>query len=448
MIINNTKILFFGVKQRVKEFFKYDLGIISLPQALLFYFIASSMLKLKNYRFFFDIAGILHSSNWYKSEELSIRLGNKKVLQNALKSAEFKAAIDNYIENYDVHPSRKKFVENPTKLFKNTLIVISEATEHSKGLLILKYSFYFILFLKLFRANKVLENYHLVLEPSWAGYLNLDIFAFTTLKHPVFVMCYEKRDELLLRTLGSNLHPVPVGPNWWCPPIQLQHRNNEKYYDLVIVASWSEFKRHYFIFKALKKVKESKPDLRVCLIGYEGDLSKQFILDIANYFDLAVNLSVLENVEAEVVFRTLQRSKASILWSRFEGNNRAIIESMACGTPVVFREGHNFGTNYPYINDKTALIANEKSLPKALVRIFDSYENYKPKHYVDVHHNFEVATQVIESCISGYDSTYQHGNAAHKVNYLWGMGYAIKESEERFEKDYSSLMFCIRDEKK
>ena len=122
------------------------------------------------------------------------------------------------------------------------------------------------------------ERYHIVLEPSWAGTCEPGILAYSTLDAPVFIMAYEARDTKFLNDLKTNLKPVPLSSNWW-----VDHRNfkpaieSKKDIDIIVISSWTYFKRHYRIFDALRKLKQSNPRLKVALVGYSVDMTLEDI---------------------------------------------------------------------------------------------------------------------------------------------------------------------------
>ena len=63
-----------------------------------------------------------------------------------------------------------------------------------RGVLVLDYAYVFPAFLKYFDVQRVMDEYYIVLEPSWTGYANLDLLAFSRFKSPVFIQAAEPRD--------------------------------------------------------------------------------------------------------------------------------------------------------------------------------------------------------------------------------------------------------------
>ena len=95
--------------------------------------------------------------------------------------ATFLSNIQN-IERY------KRFLEEPQAMMPSIITVIAPANASSKGVIIIAYSYYFLIFLKSFDFQEVAKKYHIVLEPSWNGLCEEAILAFAHLTSPVFVM--------------------------------------------------------------------------------------------------------------------------------------------------------------------------------------------------------------------------------------------------------------------
>jgi glycosyltransferase involved in cell wall biosynthesis len=151
-----------------------------------------------------------------------------------------------------------------------------------------------------------------------------------------------------------------------------------------------------------------------------------------------------ETIPTEQVANLLMRSKVNLLWSRFEGNNRSIIEGMFCDTPVVIREGHNFGYKYPYINSLTGVFSSENELPQILESIISGKLNFSPRDYVKKQHNYLVAIKQIEDAIKEFETSSELlPNCDGKINRLSSMSYLDTVTAEKYIEDYHFLKSTI-----
>lgn len=422
-------------KQKLIEFLKYDCKYV--------HFLLSTLLLTKSLWFIqskrpykaIDILSKLHRTGWWGSESSVIFVINRFIL----KSSEMKKVfLSNLIDNVRPLENTKKFFERPDELLEGVCIFVNSATEDTKGVVIVKYSYYFALLFKFYDVKKLSENYHIVLEPSWAGTCDLGILAYATLDEPVFVMAYEARDFKFINKLESNLIPVKLSSNWWVNHNEFVPSDLEKDIDIVIVSGWATFKRHHMIFKAFRELKKRMPDLKASLAGYPHDLHMEDIKKLAEHFEVSENLTFYEWIPPNEVSKLYARAKVNLLWSRFEGLNRSIIEGMFCDTPCIMRDGFNYGQKYTYINNKTGLWANENTLVNSIEWILSNSETFAPRKYVMEHHNCEKATQILEKAIN--DVSRSRGmkpiiNSAVKINELHGMTYLHDGTERDFIQD-------------
>jgi len=428
-------------KTILKEILKFDYQALKWPLSLVLILKYYFQKKKGDTPGSINTLSTLFRTGWSGSKNFPIsQIKNNFISKD--KSA-VKAFVNNLVTSIEQKENTKKFFSNPELLFDGVIIVLRQNTNVKKGVILIKYSYYFSLFFKLFDVDTISEKYHIVLEPSWAGLCEPGILAYTSLSASVFVMTYEERDRHFIDRIGSNLVSVNVGPNWWVDYRKFDMTPQKKRnVDIVIVAGWAEFKRHYFIFKAIKALKKRGYIYTIALAGYPGDLALEDIKKMTKYMGIFDQVSFHEWISPDEVSELLQSAKVNILWSRFEGNNRAIIEGMFCDTPCIIREGHNYGDQYDYINCKTASIANESNLAETIKHVIDNQSSYSPREYVFKEHNCIKATEILEQKISFFEGCKlqkEKNSLAVKVNELHGMKYFNIGVKKRFENDYTFL---------
>jgi hypothetical protein len=158
-------------------------------------------------------------------------------------------------------------------------------------------------------------------------------------------------------------------------------------------------------------------------------------------------VELLEKLTPAEVNVHLNRSKAHVLWSRREGVNRAIIESMLAGVPTIVRAGMNFGHHYPHINDRTGRYATEGELPDRLLSMVDGHEAYAPREWVMEHMSAQHGTRILGDCIR--EAALAEGepwteDLAVKVSALDGLCYWDASDAARFREDYGFLRSAVR----
>jgi glycosyltransferase involved in cell wall biosynthesis len=431
------------MKDKLIELIKYDYNktkVVFLP----FIYLANLYYANQNPSKHLSFLSTVFRLNWPGTFNFCVSQVRKNFLTekgNSLPKETFEEFLDN-IQNIERY---KKFLDDPKAMMPSIITVIAPASARCKGVIVIAYSYYFLIFLKSFDFQKVTKNYHIVLEPSWNGLCEEAILAFAHLTTPVFVMAYEQRDYKFLESLKSNIVPVKLSANWWINPKLFGADSMvERDIDVIMIAAWAKFKRHHKFFKALKEIKAKGNKLKVVLVGYPNDLEIEDIRRQAEKYGILGWLELHQWISPSEVSSLLSRSKVNVLWSRFEGLNRAIIEGMCCNTPCIVRAGFNFGMKYPYINENTGKYSTENSLSEDILNIIQNHKLYEPREFIEQNHNCFIAARILAETINQYDKGFETKNLVTKTSELNGMKYICAQDEERMQADYQYLTSLIK----
>jgi glycosyltransferase involved in cell wall biosynthesis len=356
---------------------------------------------------------------------------------------------------YDAHlrdsvklPEAAGIIKQPDTLFGYRVLVLKAASEGERGVICIDYSYIFPLFAALYDVEAIARRYTFVLEPSWRGLCTADILTYTRYPFPVFVQTIEPRDVAFINSLESNLVTVPTAANWW-----VDHRlvrplpGAERDIDVIMVAAWSDIKRHWRFFRVLADLRARGHRLNVALVGYRADKSREAIEEEARHFGIGDDVTIHEKLSLEDVGRLLGRSRVHVLWSRKEGANRAIVEALFADVPIVVREGLSYGHAYPYVNAETGRFANEDTLGDVLIDILSNPGQFHPRDWAMAKMSCQRATEILESTLR---------TAALAAGEPWTRGLAVKtvhlDSQRywdpsdfnRFEADYAFLKGQLR----
>jgi len=357
-------------------------------------------------------------------------------------------AIEEYPASRSPTPHTAKFFETPEKLLKGSALVIKSPGPNERGVLYLYYTYLYPLFLRFFDVEGLKQRYHIVVEPSWAGHCDLNILCLTTVKSPVFVGALEPHDTNFLSNLGTNIEPVEIAGNSWIDQELFKPLpDTKKDYDLISIAAWSHYKRHWALFRALRTLKARGLRPKVLLVGYPVELTAQDIYDQACAYGVADLLEFHEKITPKEVNEFLNRSKVNILWSRREGTPRAIIESMAAGVPCIVRKGFNYGYHYPYVNEQSGQFSDERSLPDTIERLLKAHASMEPRPSVIPRMTPRESTRRLNNSIRA---------TATKLGEQWtrdiavrggnidGLAYLDAEDRDRFQADYETLKSLLK----
>jgi hypothetical protein len=313
-------------------------------------------------------------------------------------SSKVNDAYDRFLASVSIaHPH-----ERASNLVGTRLLVLKSPAANERGVIIIDYNYAFAVFARSCDLPTLARRYYLVLEPSWVGYCTPEILVYSRLADPVFVQTNELPDIKLLQGVSPNLIPVPTVSNWWIDYRAIQPAADvRKEFDLSIVSSWMVFKRHARVFAALGRLRRRGVRLRALLVGYPipGGLTRDDIYRQAQYFGVSDQIEIRENIPFAQVATELSRSKCHVVWSRREGSNKAIIESMLADVPSILRAGFNFGQHYPYINSHTGCFADEQSLPEKLLYLAEHYTEFSPRSWILQHMTPQIATRILNDTI-------------------------------------------------
>jgi glycosyltransferase involved in cell wall biosynthesis len=328
-------------------------------------------------------------------------------------------------------------------------MVVKTSSPRERGVVIIDYNFVLPLLAGLFDLGALAQRYFIVLEPGWSGYCTPEILLFSRLDVPVFAQAYEPRDRDILKAIGQPFHVIfPASNNWWVDHrLAVPRASADRDIDVVMIAAWAAYKRHWRFFRALKQLRLRGRRLNVALVGTPYEKTKEQILAEAKHFGVDDQITVFERIPPRAVFEVLSRAKVHVLWSRREGSPRAVIEAMLADVPTILRDGFNYGFRYDYINQQTGRFAKEDELADAIVDVLDRRPSFSPRQWVLEHmtplHATANVEQVIRPQALALGEEWTHGLVA-KTAGLDSQGYWNPEDRQRFSADYEFLQSIAR----
>jgi glycosyltransferase involved in cell wall biosynthesis len=359
-----------------------------------------------------------------------------------------RSVYQEYVDTLQPTPRTLKFFQDPERLLGPLVMVLKSPAANEKGVVLINYNFIFPLFAKLFDIDQITRRYHLLLEPSWSGYGDLNILSCAGLNVPVFVESCEPRDTEFIQRLRTNFVTVPVAGNWWADYRVFRPLPDvKKDADIVMVGGWADYKRHHRFFAALAKLRKVGQKPKVIVIGYPMKRNKDFVFQQALYYGVTDQLEFLESLAADEVNYHMNRAKVNLLWSRREGYNRVVVEGMFAGVPCIMREGHNFGHHYAHINLQTGTFSSEEELPQRLLWMIENYRQFSPRDWVMANMTCQKGTQILSESIKKTATELGENwtqDLAVKVSLKDGVQYWDETDNKRFEPDYDYLRSALR----
>jgi glycosyltransferase involved in cell wall biosynthesis len=226
----------------------------------------------------------------------------------------------------------------------------------------------------------ILQRYTLVLEPSWSGYANLQLLAYTRFaEHRVLVMATCPEDHEFLARLGSNLVPIPLGASDWVDPrIFRPLPGVEKDFDTIFVARWSLAKRHRVLLDAVRRIGD--PGYRVAIAaGFTPTGNdEQEIRELIRSSPVARQVTVFDPRPQSELNLLLNRSRVNVVLSRQEGSNRSLFEGFFAGVPGIALKS-NLGISKSHFTPTTGELIGDDDLATALLHFRAHGRDYAPR---------------------------------------------------------------------
>lgn len=196
------------------------------------------------------------------------------------------------------------------------------------------------------------DNFDLILSTSWSptDYLTLSLLLSKT-KGPLFVQPCNRWETEKLARFHERIIPVNSLPcDWINPsfyaPVPLAGRD----IDILMVANWGEFKRHWDFFNVLRQL---PANWRIVLVGQrEGGRDAGFIAKLANRIGVPQSLEIHQSIPISEVSALQQKARVSLIFTRREGCCVAAVESIFAGCAVGMRADAHIGS-LDYLNPST-----------------------------------------------------------------------------------------------
>jgi glycosyltransferase involved in cell wall biosynthesis len=263
-----------------------------------------------------------------------------------------------------------------------SLVLKAPGPDGEKGVLYCSFEYNWMRILAHHDARALLAEYTLVGASSWSPPDFAPLAAFGGISaEPVFIGISNHADVEAYGMMRPTVEPLPILASDWVDPDAYAPRPHaERTIDLLMVAHWGRFKRHWLLWEALRGMRR---DLRVVLVGSElpGRTSADLRAE-ARAFGVRQELELVVNVPAARVAELQCDARASALFSAREGSCVAVVESLFAGSPVAMVEGAHVGSR-AYVNERTGVLLRRRGIARGLARFIEESGRYSPRAWAE-----------------------------------------------------------------
>lgn len=275
--------------------------------------------------------------------------------------------------------------------------------EIEKGVVIITFTKTFSYYIRSVNLPELQKHFCLVLEPSWSGYADPDIFFLYNKCSDVVISCSEIEDRVLLNCFRETFIPVTFGASDWVDYRRFSPSDVEKIYDSIYIANTKPIKRVKRYLDAIRNIVDSGMTeykaLLVCASWGGGEL---LVKDMVSRYSLEDNIELKFSLGMNDLIDCLCKSKVNVLLSFKEGSNRSLFEAIFCNVPVICLS-ENVGVNKSYINECTGMLIPDLFLEQALVWTSTNFEKFTPRAWATQNISPEASTLKLASSLqSGF----------------------------------------------
>jgi len=261
-----------------------------------------------------------------------------------------------------------------------SLLLKEPGPDGEKGVLYVSFEYNLMRLLAHSDARRLLADYVVVGASSWSptDYAVMANFAGLS-DDPLFLGISNLADVEAYQVMEPAVRAVPIMACDWIDPSYYTPRSRaEREIDILMVANFSRFKRHWLLFEALRRMRR---DLRITLVGIAApgrtadDLRAE-----ARAFGVVQELEIVTNASIDVVTQYQCNARIGLIFSRREGSCVAPAECFFGGTPVGMMRDAHVGSR-AYINDATGELFERAGLARSLEAFLERSDGYRPREW-------------------------------------------------------------------
>ena len=228
------------------------------------------------------------------------------------------------------------------------------------------------------------RHYDLILAASWSptDYATLALAA-AILPDGAWIQPANQGEAGKIGALHPQLRVLDsLACDWINPVFYHPKPMAERSIDLLMIANWGAFKRHWEFFEALRSLPAG---LRVVLIGQkEGGRTLETIRQEAARARMPQRLEFHESLPIDEVTRLQCDAKVSVLMSRREGGCVAVVESLFAGAAVAMRADAHVGSR-AHIHPETGALLRPGRIAGDLAELLARAPSLRPHDWAARH---------------------------------------------------------------
>lgn len=282
-----------------------------------------------------------------------------------------------------------------------SLILKTPGADGEKGVLYSSFEYNWMRIVQSPRATEFFADWYLVGASSWSPPDYASFFHLAGLSaDPVFIGISNRADLESYRIAAPVIEPLPLMACDWINPSYYEPRaRDQRSIDILMVANWLPFKRHWLLFRALRDFPRSA---RIVLVGRNAPgRNEDTLRREARAFGVKQDLELYTDIGIDQVTAFQCDAKISAIFSEREGSCVATVESFFADTPVAMMNDAHVGSR-AYINRQTGVLLSKLDIGRQLRTFWEERDDYSPHEWAMQHVTCHTSSYRLNEILRAY----------------------------------------------
>ena len=397
---------------------------------------------------------VLRLEDWARTAKLNrIKSLGSRVRARLLSPQARLAARALYLVAW--HPARKRrqFVAESVRLattqksfsqsaqLAKSLLAKPSVSRSERGVLLVSFETQLTKLAAVTGLDELEKHYAIVFLPTWQPFYSQALFSFAArARRPFWLMPSASADQGLCADFGPLCKPLPFQASSWVSHARYPDAHTDKSIDLLMLANFSSYKRHWRLFEAVRDMPASISIVvagRPCFGRTAASLLKE-----ADAFAVRDRIRICEDPSDTEVANLLASARLFCALSHREGSYIAVAEALMADTAVVMYADAVVGSK-EYIGPTTGwLLDPDRALAPQLLNCLQRVSGMRPRQWAKANISAEVNAPRLNELLrrdmleSGEDWTV--GLSGFYCRHF-EFEYFDPDAEARFRSEYQAL---------
>lgn len=286
---------------------------------------------------------------------------------------------------------------------ERSVLLKRHVSQRERGVLLVSFESELLKLARLKALPEFEDRYAIIFLPTWQPFYSEAIFRFAArARRPYWIMPSASSDQQLCANLGPHCKPLPFQASSWVSERQYGDIGPPKTIDLLMLANFSRYKRHWRLFEAIKDMPDS---VSIVLAGVPiGSRTIDSLRAEADAFGVGKRITIRERPTDDEVASLLASAKVFCALSHKEGSYIAVAEALLAGTPVAIFDDAIVGSK-EYICPETGWFLNPRQrLGPQFVACLSRASSLHPREWAKRHIAAEVNFPRLNDLMRAYAS--------------------------------------------